>query len=341
MCKEVTVMLRRSLGRHALALGAAAMLGVCAHHAGAAATAETRAAPFPSKLVRILLGFPPGSSTDLMARFIATHLSERLGQQIVVDNRPGANGILAAELALKAPQDGHTMLLVSVSHTMNAAVRKLSFDPVTSFAPITLLGSGPLMLVVHPSVPARNVQQFIALAKSKPGALNYAVAGTGGVNHFAAALFGHLAKVDMTVVPYKGGAQALSEVIGGQVELMFGTMALSLRQSRAGKVRALGVTADKRSALIPDLPTIAEAGVPGYEISSWWGMVAPAGVPAPIIDRLNSEIAAVLKQPELAQRLEADGAFPASSSSEALAQRLDSEVEKWKRVARESNIRID
>jgi tripartite-type tricarboxylate transporter receptor subunit TctC len=334
-------MLTGPRARCTLLVAAAAMLGLPFHAAEAAGAPDTRAPAFPSKLIRILLGFPPGSSTDLMARFIATNLSERLGQQILVDNRPGANGILAADLTLKAPPDGHTLLLVSVSHTMNAGVRKLPFDPVTSFSPITLLGSGPLMLVVHPSVPARNVKEFIALARSKPGALNYAVAGTGGVNHFAAALFGHMAKVDMTVVPYKGGAQALSEVIGGQVELMFGTMALSLRQTRAGKVRALGVTADKRSALIPELPTIAEAGVPGYEIGSWWGMVAPAGVPAPVISRLNSEIAAVLKQPELAQRLEADGAFPASSTSEAFAQRLHSEVEKWKRVARDSNIKLE
>jgi tripartite-type tricarboxylate transporter receptor subunit TctC len=333
-------MLARSWSRCTLIIGTAVMLG-SSQDTAAASAPDVRATVYPSKLIRIVLGFPPGSSTDLMARFIATHLTERLGQQILVDNRPGVNGILAAELALKAPPDGHTMLLVSVSHTMNAAVRKLSYDPVTSFSPITLLGSGPLMLVVHPSVPASNVKQFIALAKSKPGALNYAVAGTGGVNHFAAALFGHLAKVDMTVVPYKGGAQALGEVIGGQVELMFGTMALSLRQTRAGKLRALGVTADKRSALIPELPTIAEAGVPGYEITSWWGMVAPAGVPVHIVNRLNSEIAAVLKQPELAQRLEADGAFPASSTSEALTQRMTAEVEKWKRVARDANIKLE
>jgi len=334
-------MITRSWAGCTLAAGTAAMFGLSVQQAGAASAPDAKAGAFPSKLMRVVLGFPPGSSTDLMARFIATNLSERLGQQILVDNRPGANGILAAELTVKSPPDGHTMLLVSISHTMNAAVRKLPFDPVTSFSPITMLGSGSLMLVVHPSVPARNVKEFIALAKSKPGALNYAVAGTGGINHFAAALFGHMAKVDMTVVPYKGGAQALSEVIGGQVELMFGTMALSLKQTRAGKVRALGVTSDKRSPLIPEVPTIAEAGVPGYEIGTWWGMVAPAGVPAPIISRLNTEIAAVLKQPELAQRLEADGAFPASSTSEALTQRLTTEVEKWKRVARDSNIKVE
>lgn len=334
-------MITRSRAGGMLAVVSAAMLGVSFQNALAAGTPDGHGGVFPSKLMRIVLGFPPASSTDLMARFIATNLSERFGQQVLVENRPGANGILAAELTLKAPPDGYTMLLVSVSHTMNAAVRKLPFDPVRSFTPITLLGSGPLMLVVHPSVPARSVKEFIALARSKPGALNYAVAGIGGINHFAAALFGHMAKVEMTVVPYKGGAQALSEVIGGQVELMFGTMALSLRQTRAGKVRALGVTAAKRSPLIPELPTIAEAGVPGYEISSWWAMVAPAGVPAPIVGLLNREIAAVLKQPELTQRLEANGAFPASSSSEALAQRLSSEVEKWKRVARDANIKAE
>lgn len=316
------------------------------HHAPALAASAPDAktggtSAFPSRLMRIVAGFPPGSSVDMMGRFIGTNLSERLGQQVLVDNRPGANGILAAELVTKAAPDGHTMLLISISHTMNAAVRKMPFDPVNSFAPITLLGSGPLVLVVHPSLPANNVKQLIALAAAKPGALNYAVAGSGGINHFGAALFAHMARVKMTVVPYKGGAQALTEVMGGQVELMFGTAALSARQARAGRVRALGVTGTQRSPLLPDVPTIAEAGLPGYEISSWWAMVAPAGTPPAVIGKLNGEIVAILKQPELAQRLEADGAIPASSTPEALGQQLSTEVEKWKQVARDADIKAE
>ena len=321
-----------------LALAAAATAGRDA----AAAAAERRAeADYPSRAVRILVGFPPGSSTDMLARVLGTGLTERFPQPVIVDNRAGANGIIAAEAVLKAAPDGHTVLLMSTSHTMNAAVYKLPFDPVQAFTPIMMLGSGPLVLVAHPSFPASNVKGVIALARAKPGAINYAIAGTGGINHFSGALFARMAGVELTHVPYKGGAQAMTDLIGGQVELMFGTAALALRHMRSGRVKGIAVTTAQRTPLLPGVPTIAESGVPGYHITTWWGLLGPAGMaPAPLT-RLHTEIGAILTQPETIKRLEADGAEPQPLAGAEFANVLVSEVEKWKRVARESAIRSD
>lgn len=297
---------------------------------------------FPSRPVRIIVGFLPGSSTDMFARFVGARLGERLGQQIVVDNRPGANGIIAGDLTAKANADGHTMLLMSVSHTMSAAVyQKLPYHPVKSFTPIAMLGAGPLVLVTHPSFVASGIKEVIELAKAKPNALTYATAGIGGINHFGGALFARATGVQLTQVSYKGGAPALADVIGGQVTFMWGTMPLSLAQIRAGKVKALGITSGKRSPLLPELPTIAESGVPGYEISTWWGILAPAGVAAPIVSKLNAEISAIITQPDAARRLSAEGAAPWPLSSAAYATILHSEIEKWTKVAREAGIRTD
>jgi tripartite-type tricarboxylate transporter receptor subunit TctC len=296
---------------------------------------------YPARPIRIIVGFTPASSNDILARFVAGKLSDRLGQQVVVDNRPGANGIIGSELTAKSTPDGHTLMLASTSHTMSAAVNKLRFDPLKSFEPVAMIGAGALVLVTNLSFPANNVKQLIDLAKAKPGAITYSSAGTGGINHFAGALFARVANVQMTHVPYKGGAPALTDVIGGQVQLMFGSMPLTLTQIRAGKIKALGVTSPKRSALLPDVPAIGEAGAPGYEIQTWWGILAPAGVRAPIIARLNGEIAAILKQPESAQRLESEGAEPWVLSSAEFAGVIAAELDKWARVARESNIRAE
>jgi tripartite-type tricarboxylate transporter receptor subunit TctC len=297
---------------------------------------------YPTRPIRVIVGFTPASSNDILARFVAGRLAERLGQQVVVDNRPGANGIIGSELAAKATPDGHTLLLMSTSHTMNAAVNnKLPFDPLKSFAPIAMLGAGPLVLVTHPSFPAGSVRALIELAKAKPGSITYASAGTGGINHFGGALFARTAGIELTHVPYKGGAPALTDVIGGQVQLMFGSMPLTLRQIRAGKVKALGVTGVKRSAQLPEAPTIAESGLPGYEISTWWGILAPAGAPGAIVKKLNSEISGIVSQPDSVQRLEAEGAAPWPLSSADFGRVIASELVKWQRVARESGIRAE
>ena len=297
---------------------------------------------FPTRPVRIIVGFLPGSSQDTLARFVGSRLTERLGQQIVVDNRAGANGIIGADLVAKATPDGHTLLMMSTSHTMNAAVQpKLPFDPVKSFAPVAMLGAGPLVLVANPSVPAANVKALVELAKAKPRTITYAAAGTGGINHFGGALFARSAGIELVHVPYKGGVPALTDVMSGQVQLMFGTMPLTLSQIRAGKVKALGITSAKRSPLLADVPTIAEAGVPGYEISTWWGVLAPAGVPAGVVRILNSEMSGIITQPDALQRLEAEGASPWPMPPAEFGRIIATEIDKWRRVAREANIKAE
>jgi tripartite-type tricarboxylate transporter receptor subunit TctC len=299
-------------------------------------------ASYPTRPVRILVGFLPGSSNDLLARFVGAKLTERFGQQTVVENRPGANAIIANELAARATPDGHTLVLTSVSLTMSAAVyRKLPYDPVKSFTPVAMLGSGPLVVSAHPSFPAAGIKGVIETAKAKPGGLTYASAGVGGINHFGGALFSSVAGVRMTHVPYKGGAPALADVVGGQVNLMWGTMPLSLTQVRAGRVKALAVTSAARSPLLPEVPTIAEGGARGAEIATWWGLLAPAGMPAPLLTKLNAEIARILREPESAQRLSAEGAEPWILSSAEFARVIRQEIDKWTRVARESDIRAD
>jgi tripartite-type tricarboxylate transporter receptor subunit TctC len=308
----------------------------------ASAPAHSQTAPaYPAKPVRIVVGFPAGSGTDMLARFVGGKFTDRVGQQVVVDNRPGANGIIAAELTAKAPPDGYTLQFMSTSHTMNAAVYKLPFDPVKSFTPVMQLGSGPLVLVANPAFPASNAKGLIDIATAKPNTVTYAVSGTGGVNHFAGALFSRITSTQLINVPYKGGPQALTDLIGGQVQVMFGTAAITLTQVRAGRLKPLGVSTAKRSPLLPDVPTIAESGAPGYEMSIWWGVLAPAGMPATVVDKLYSEIAAILQQADSQQRLAAEGAEPSPLSSAAFTRLLTAEVAKWQRVAREAGIKAD
>ena len=322
-------------------LTAALPFFVCSIALPTHAAAADPAAAFPARPLRIIVGFPAGSGTDILARYVGGKLSERLDQPVVVDNRPGANGIIASELLTKSAPDGHTMQFMSTSHTMNAAVHKLPFDTVQSFTPIALLAEGALALVTHPSFPARSVQALIELARKKPNGVSYAVSGTGGINHFAGGLFSRMAGIQLLDVPYRGGPQALTDVIAGEVNLMFGTVAITHRQVKAGKLTALGVSTPKRAPLLPDVPSISEAGVPGYAVSTWWGVIAPAGVPAAIVQKLNREIGTVVTSPESKQRLENNGAQAAALSSMAFGQLLATEVDKWRRVARESNIKAD
>jgi tripartite-type tricarboxylate transporter receptor subunit TctC len=305
-------------------------------------SSSANAAPaYPDRPVRIVVGFLPGSSNDMLARYTGGKLAERMNRQFIVENRPGANGIIAGELTARATPDGHTLLLVSTSHTMNAGVYKLPFDPVKSFTPVAMLGTGPLVLVVNASSPATSVKALVDLAAAKPNTITYASAGSGGINHFGGAMFSRMTGTQLVHVPYKGGAPALTDVIGGQVQIMFGSMPLTLPQIRAGRVKALGITGARRSPVLPNVPTVAEAGVPGYEITTWWGLIAPAGVPGPIVTRLNGEIDAILRQPESAQRLESEGAEPWPQSSEAMARVIATEIEKWRRVARDASVRVE
>jgi tripartite-type tricarboxylate transporter receptor subunit TctC len=309
--------------------------------ATAASLAGAQQTQYPSRPIRIIVGFLPGSSNDLLARFLGGKLADRFGQQVVIDNRPGANGIIGSDLTAKATPDGYTLLLMSVSHTMSAAVNKLPFDPLKSFTPVAMLGVGPLVLVANPSFGANSVKGLIELATARPDTITYSSAGTGGINHFGGALFSSVSGVKLIHVPYKGGAPALTDVMGGQVQLMWGTMPLTLRQIRAGKVKALAVTSVKRSPLLADVPSISEAGAPGAEISTWWGILGPAGMPVPTTAKLNAEIGAIIRQQESRERLETEGAEPWPLSSAEFARMMSAEIDKWQRVAREANIRAD
>jgi tripartite-type tricarboxylate transporter receptor subunit TctC len=266
-------------------------------------------------------------------------LTERLGQQVVIDNRGGADGIIGTEIAAKAPPDGHTLLIISSTYAMNPAIYKLPYDPVKSFTPISLIGTGGNVITVHPSVPVKNVKDLIALAKARPGQLRYASSGVGGFNHFGGELFKTLAGVDMIHVPYKGGGPAMIDVMSGQVEVLFSTLIQALPHIRSGKMRALGVGSEKRTPLLPDVSTIRESGVAGYDGSIWWGLLAPAGMPAEIQTRLHSEVVAVLRDPESARRLASEAAEPAVATPDELMKIIARDITKWNGVAKQAGIK--
>lgn len=295
---------------------------------------------YPVKPVRMLIGFSAGGGADVVARGLSPRLAEGLGQQIIVDNRPGANGMIAADLAAKSPPDGYTLLVAPGNYTFAPAMdAKLSIDMTTAFAPVSLLAETPLLVVIHPSLPVRSMQQLIALAKSHPSKLSYASGGIGGSGHLAMELFRTMTQVQVVHVPYKGTGAAIADLIGGQVPLCFCTLPSVFPHVKSGRLRALAVTTTRRSISVPDIPTVAEAGVPGYEMSQWYGLLAPAGVAAPIIERLNAEIANALKHPELRTRFQADGAEPVHSSPQAFGAFFKAEIAKWTSVVRKAGIR--
>ena len=298
---------------------------------------------YPERAVRVIVPFAPGGSTDIVARITSQKLAERLKQSVVIDNRGGGGGNIGSDLAAKAQPDGYTLLLGTVgSLTINPSLyRKMPYDPLKDLTPIAYFGSTPNVLVVHPSLPVKSVKELVALARSKPGQLNYASAGTGGSVHLAAELFKNLAQVDMVHVPYKGSGPALIDLLGGQTQLMFSTMPPALPHVKTSRLRALGMTGAKRSPLVPALPTIAESGLPGYEITQWWGMLGPAGMPAGIVTRLNSEINAILQQPDVKERFASEGADTAPNTPGWFASYMKSEVAKWAKVVKASGATAD
>jgi tripartite-type tricarboxylate transporter receptor subunit TctC len=321
-----------------LRVGAFALLSVCA--AGTASAQTSDPSRFPTKPIRMIVPFPPGGSNDILGRFIAQKMTERLGQQTIVDNRAGADGIIGTELAARAPADGHTILIISISYTMNPAIHKLPYDPVKAFAPIGQIASGPNVICSHPSFPAQNVKELIALAKAKPGQLRFATSGIGGVNHFQGELFNQMAKVKLIHIPYKGGGPSMLDVMTGQVEVVFGTLIQALPHIRSGKLKPLGVGSQKRSPLLPQVQAIAET-VPGYDGNIWWGLLAPSGVPAPVMNKLNAELNAILRDPEMAKRLTAEAAEPTIGSPEAFGKLIANDIGKWARIAKEAGIRAE
>ena len=311
--------------------------------AAALAATAAGAQPYPVRPIRLIVPSTPGGSVDTLARAIGNRLADKWGQQVVVDNRSGAGGVIAGELAAKAPPDGYTLMLGTVaSLASNVSLhKKLPYDPPRDFAPITLAATQNLILVVNPSLPAKDIRELIALAKSRPGVITFSSAGNGTGGHLSGELFRLLAGVDLLHIPYKGVAPALVDVISGQVSLTIPSLISALPQVRSGKVRALAVTGVKRSQATPNVPTMQEAGVPGYESATWYGMVAPAATPRDILVKLNSEIVAILKQPELRDRLAADGAEPAGSTAEAFGLHLKSEIAKWAKVVKAAGLRAD
>ncbi len=302
----------------------------------------TWAQSYPSKPVRLLIGFSPGGGADVVARGLAPRLTEQLGQQVIVDNRPGANGMIAAELASKAPPDGYTLLVAPGNYVFGQAMdAKQSLDMTTAFAPVSLLAETPLLAAVHPSVPIRNIKQLIAVAKAQPDKLSYASGGIGGSGHLGVELFKSLTQVKMVHVPYKGNGAAIADLIGGQVPLCFCTLPSVFSLVKGGRLRALAVTTVKRAPSAPDIPTIVESGVPGYEMSQWYGLLAPAGMPAPVMDRLNAEVAKALKHPDVRTRFAAEGAEPVSSTPQEFANFYKAEIAKWTGVVQKAGIRRD
>ena len=296
---------------------------------------------YPTKPVRILVGFAPGGGTDIMARVIAAKLGETMKQQFIVENRPGANANLAAKVAAEAPADGYTILFMSVAHIMSKPVYKnLGYDIERDLTPITVVSSVPNVLCVNPALPAKTVKELIALARSKPGELTYATSGVGSPEHFAGEMFKMMTKTNMLMVPYKGGGPIAIDLVAGHVMSAFNTMPPIIPHIRANRVRAIAVTTEKRAGVLPDVPTVAET-VPGYTMSTWYGAVAPAKTPRDIVQRLNQEMAKALAVPEVKEKLAALGADVVASTPEETAAIFKRDLEKFTRVAQSANIRAD
>jgi tripartite-type tricarboxylate transporter receptor subunit TctC len=306
------------------------------------ATGVCNAQPYPSKAVRFIVPYPPGGGVDALARGISPKLSERLGQPIIIDNRGGAGGNIGTEVAARTPPDGYAMMMGAAALAINASLyEKLSFDPVKDFTPVSLLASTPNIVTVHPSLPVKNMRELIALAKATKGGINYGSAGNGTTSHLAAELLRSMAKIELVHIPYKGTTGALIALLGGEAPLMLAPALTVLPQIQAGKLRALAITSTRRSSVLPNLPTVAESGLPGFEASQWYGVLLPAGASAEIIGRLNREIVAVLKLPEVSEALARDGTIAIGSTPAEFAAYLRSEIDKWAKVVKASGARVD
>jgi len=321
--------------RYALIAAAAALAWGAPLHAQAQA--------YPSKPVRIVVGFPPGGPTDIVSRVLAPRLSESLGQSVIVENRGGAGGVIATAQVAKAPPDGYTLLMgtiggIAVAMSLQS---KRGYDTLRDFAPITQAVTVTSILVVHPTVPAKNVKELLAIARAKPGGLNYASSGNGTVTHLAGELLKLMGKVDITHVPFKGGAPALTALISGEVDMSYENSLIVTPHIKSGRVKALAVTGAKRSQLMPELPTIAEAGLKGYNASGWYGLFVPAATPKPIVARLNQEAVQALRMPDVVRTLSSQGAEPVGSTPEEFGAFVRSEIEKWANVVKAAKMKTD
>jgi tripartite-type tricarboxylate transporter receptor subunit TctC len=317
----------------------AALVAVAASAAPVTATAQA----YPTKPITIVVPFAAGGTTDILARVIGQALHKELGQSVIVDNRAGAGGNIGGALAAKAQPDGHTLFMGTVgTHAINQSLyKKMPFDPIKDFAPLTRVAMVPNLLVANPAKPYKSVKELVAYAKANPGRVNFGSSGSGSSIHLSGELFNALAKVDMVHVPYKGSAPAVSDLLGGQIDIMFDNMPSAIQHVRAGKLRALAVTTAKRSPELPDVPTIAEAGVPGYEATSWFGMFAPAATPAPVVAKLHAALVKVLADPEVKKKLAEQGAEPYSEKPEQFGEFIRKETAKWSKVVKDSGASAD
>jgi tripartite-type tricarboxylate transporter receptor subunit TctC len=308
----------------------------------AAAFAQGPAQGYPNKPIRLIVPVAPGGGTDFTARLIGQKLNDAWGQPVIVDNRPGAAGNIGVEIAAKAVPDGYTLVIPITSFPINPSLySSLPFDTVKDFSPVVLVTSAPLLLVVNPSLQAKSVSELIALAKAKPGQLNFANSGSGTTAHLAGELFKRMAGVDIVSVAYKGGGPAIIALVGGEVQMYFSTIPAALTQVKAGRLRALAVTSSKRVPQVADVPTVAESGLPGFEVVAWFGLFTPAGTPRPVVQKLNAEIVKILDAPDTRQRLSGDGLIPGGGKPEELGAFLKAEIAKWSKLIKEAGIRVN
>lgn len=329
-------------GRLLRAAGIFAALASAGNAVLAQAAERDAAQTYPNRPIRWIVPFPPGGAADIVSRAIGQKLGERWGQQIVIDNRPGAGGSLGTEIAARATPDGYTVIVVPATFTTYPSLyHKLAYDPVRDFAPVTLVSSSALILVVHPAVAARSVHELIALARARPGQLNYASSGIGASAHLAAELFKSMVGVSIVHVPYKGQPPAMIDLISGQIHMMFPNVPVALPHVKAGKLRSLAVTTLKRAALLPELPTMAESGLAGFEVNQWTGLVAPAGAPRPIVAKLHGETVRALQQADVRQTLSNHGFEPVGNTPQEFAAYIKAEIAKWGKVIKEAGIRAE
>jgi tripartite-type tricarboxylate transporter receptor subunit TctC len=298
---------------------------------------------FPSKAIKIIVPYSPGGTTDLVARLVAQKLSERLGQPVVVDNKPGANGMIGSDLVAKSPPDGYTLGIASPgSHAANASLYKtMTYDTVKDFTPVTLAVSAPMLLVAHPSLGVSNVRELIAAAKAKPGTISYASGGSGSSQHLAMELLKSMAGIEMTHVPYKGSAASYPDLLGGTVKLEMDVLPTSLPHVKGGRLKVLATGAAKRLPMLPDVPTVAESGIPGYESSAWYGFVAPANLPPEVLQKLNAEIVRALREPDVLEKLTGAGVIVVAGTPQEFATHIRSEMDKAARIVKAANIQPD
>ena len=296
---------------------------------------------YPAKPVRIVVPFAPGGGSDFIARFMAQRLTEGLGKQVIVENKPGAGGVLGIEQGIKSPPDGYTLTLIASSYTVNPSIYKLNFDPVADITPIIQMSQGPLLIVARPSLPVKSTKELIALAKAKPGQVNFASSGQGSVIHLATELFDSMAGIKMNHIPYKGTGPALTDTIGGQTDVFFSSTATAMPHVQSGKLRAIAVTTAKRIPALPNVPTVAESGLPGYEVVLWHGLIGPKGLPRPVVERINSEVTKTLGLKQTAEQLQSDGVAPAGGTPEQFLAQIRKEIEVWRKVAASAGVKAE